>query len=90
MFVPVLVFVCLGLSEAAAAAAGPDPPVTTTLPPLTPATAALFSFSRVTTIELPTTDPTTPGALGRQKAGHSLMSDRAQPHAMENGQGECE
>ncbi|KAL7884033.1 hypothetical protein AOLI_G00068030 [Acnodon oligacanthus] len=82
MFVPVLVCVCLGLSEAAAT--GPNPGFTPTLPALSPATAA-FS-SRVTTIELPTTDPTTPGALGRQKAGQSLMSDRAQPHAMENGQ----
>ncbi|KAL6456349.1 hypothetical protein MHYP_G00348920 [Metynnis hypsauchen] len=82
MFVPVLVFVFLGLSEAAAT--GPNPGFTPTLPALTPATAT-FS-SRVTTIELPTTDPTTPGAFGRQKAGQSLMSDRAQPHAMENGQ----
>ncbi|XP_072538634.1 multiple epidermal growth factor-like domains protein 9 [Salminus brasiliensis] len=77
MIAPVLVFVCLGLSEAAAT--GRNPAFTPTLPPLTPATATFPG--RVTTIEPPTTDPTTttPGAFGHhQKAGQSgSMSDRA-------------
>lgn len=82
MFVPVLVLLCLGLSEAAAT--GADPAITQPLPPLTPATTT--RSPRVTTIELPTTDPTTHRLFGHQRVGHS-MSERAP--LTEDGQGEC-